>query len=402
MKTQEKMDIQGTWADLGLVLNSHGNPIPNLDNCERVLSRWEPLRGLCFYDSFHCKFMTKGASGSGPLREWRDDDDMKITIIFQRDLQLSNFPLELVRQGILTVARRLVRSEPLEWLQSLTWDEIERIEHFLEDHLGVEPTEYNRSVSKNFWLSLVARVVRPGCKVDTMIILEGPQGAKKSTALSAIASPAWHSEASESVNSKDFYQCLQGKWIIEIAELDSFSKADSTRIKQIVSCQSDRFRPPYGRAPQDFPRQCVFAGSTNECQYLRDITGGRRFWPVKVGDISIDGIRACRNQCFAEAYAKVLAGAEWWQMPANETQAEQERRRQGDPWEEIFKVWTEKNPRTELTTSEVLSDCFGVEVKDQNMANQKRAVSAMVGWKIAFPKINGKTVRRYRLHGEQS
>ena len=122
--------------------------------------------------------------------------------------------------------------------------------------------------------------------MDNMIVLEGEQGSLKSTALGALGGP-WYAEVNESVQSKDFHLSLQGKMIIEIAELDSFSKAETTRIKQVITCQTDRYRKPYGHYTEDHPRTCVFAGSTNEDQYLRDHTGGWRFVPFFELDVEV-------------------------------------------------------------------------------------------------------------------
>ena len=134
-----------------------------------------------------------------------------------------------------------------------------------------------------------AREFSTGCQVDNMVVLEGVQGIGKSRALRALGGK-WYSSASESVMYKDFYLILTGSLIMEIAELDSFKKAEVTRIKQVISSPHDYYRVPYGRDAQVYPRMCVFVGTTNEREYLKDTTGARRFWPIKCDMSFLAGI----------------------------------------------------------------------------------------------------------------
>jgi putative DNA primase/helicase len=196
------------------------------------------------------------------------------------------------------------------------------------------------AVSKNFWVGMMARAFRPGCKNDYMVVLEGPQGVGKSMSLNCIGGK-WHTESTESIGSKDFYQNLHGKLIVEIAELDSFSKAEVTRVKQVITNPVDRLRLSYGRTSQDFPRQCVFVGTTNESSYLRDATGARRFWPVKCGQIKIDQINHDRKQLFAEAYKCLQDGATWHNVPYGKATRVQEERYQADEIEVNIKEYAE-------------------------------------------------------------
>ena len=161
--------------------------------------------------------------------------------------------------------------------------------------------DYVRAVGARWLISAVARVFHPGAKADCALILEGPQGIKKSTALSVMAQP-WFTDRLSDLGSKDAAMETKGVWIIEIAELDTMSRAEVSAIKAFMSRTHDRFRPPYGKRLVDLPRQCVFAGSINpEGGYLKDATGGRRFWPVVCGQIDIDALARDRDQLWAEA-----------------------------------------------------------------------------------------------------
>lgn len=257
-----------------------------------------------------------------------------------------------VFDAVVVVAHANKKNEVKEWVNRLNWDGIQRIETSFINHFGSEDTNYTRAVSKNFWISMSARAMSPGCKVDNMVIFEGEQGQFKSTALSIIGG-RWYSEVNEHVGSKDFYLCLQGKLLLEISELDSFKKAESTTIKKVLTCRSDRFRPPYGKNSIDYPRQCVFVGTTNDDAYLKDTTGGRRFWPIKTGNINLSDLNRDRDQLFAEALALFRQGVSWWQVPKEQASLEQENRRQEDPWEAILKE--KLQTVADITITEILT-----------------------------------------------
>lgn len=332
--------VYSMWENMGLARSSNGQPIPNMDNVLRVFESTEEFKDIAWYDEFHRKFFTKWQTGK--TREWTDVDDLVMAQFFQRELGLSRIKKEHITDSIVVYGHRHKRNEPKEWLESLKWDGKPRIETFFMDCLGAFDSDYHRAASTNWWVSLVARAMRPGAKVDTMVILEGPQGKFKSTALSIIGGK-WYSEVHESVTSKDFFMTLQGKLLVEISELDAFGKAETTTIKKVITCQVDRYRPPYGRASADFPRQCVFVGTTNETTYLQDTTGLRRFWPIKTGIINLEKIKEQREQLYAEALKKYKDGHEWYVMPGS-TADVQESRREQDAWEPLVLKYLLKTP----------------------------------------------------------
>ena len=168
------------------------------------------------------------------------------------------------------------------YLISLTWDGVPRLDTLFIDYLGAADTAYVRAVTRKTFTAAVARTMEPGCKYDTMVIFAGKQGLGK-TSLIEKMSKGWFTDSIKTFEGKEASEILQGVWLVEIAELDAFKKTDEARIKQFISQRTDRFRAAYGRHVKDLPRCCIFFGTTNAATFLRDRTGGRRFWPVDVG-----------------------------------------------------------------------------------------------------------------------
>ncbi len=378
------------WQILCLALGKKGDPVSNADNVLRILERLPVFENFVWYDEFHKRYFTRYKSDS--IREWSDIDDLVLTTFLQRKIGLRHISDKIVSNAIKIYAHKNIKNEPKGWLESLGWDGTERTSHFLEDYLGADKNEYTRGASKNFWTGMIARIYKPGCQLDNMVVLEGPQGIGKTRALRAIGG-RWYTEANESVTSKDFFMILHGKLIIEIAELDSFSRAETTRIKQVVTCTTDRYRSPYDRRAQDHPRMCVFVGTTNEDSYLRDNTGGRRFWPIRCGDIRIDLIEANRDQLFAEAVVCFKSGATWYEMPDADTKREQEARRQGDEWESVISTFL--TGRADVTVSEIATDCLKIDIGKLEKGTQMRIANVLrsVGWHRKDGWLDGKKAK---------
>src|SRR5581483_7104435 len=192
-------------------------------------------------------------------------------------------------QAVQTAARDRPIHPVKAYLHALLWDGVQRVDTWLSAYLGAEDTEYARAVGSRWLISAVARIYRPGVKADCCLILEGPQGIKKSTALRTLAGEYFTDELAD-LGSKDAALQIRGVWIVEISELDSLARSEIASIKAFMSRTADRFRPPFGKRVVECPRQCVFAGTVNHTEYLRDETGARRFWPVLCGTIDIEAL----------------------------------------------------------------------------------------------------------------
>jgi len=225
----------------------------------------------------------------------------------------------------------------------------------LSVYCGAGDSEYVRAIARRWPISAVARASRPGAKVDHTLLLQAPQGAKKSSGLEALPpDPDWFADHLSELASKDSRLELLGIWILELAELDRVRGAALERVKNFLTTRRDHFRLPYGRRAQDIPRTTVFCATTNDDTPFMDSTGNRRFWPVRCGEIDVDGIARDRDQLWAEARDRYLAGAPWWlETPELNALAttEQAERRERDAWEPRILAWCEKPEQREIINS---------------------------------------------------
>lgn len=208
---------------------------------------------------------------------WVDADDADLRYYLERLYGLSG--KDKIFDGLNVVAMANKFHPVRDYLDGCEWDGVPRLETLLVDYLGAADNSYTRAVTRKALVAAVARIYRPGCKFDYMLTLRGRQGLGKS-ALIAKLGGVWFSDSFTTMQGKDAYEQVQGVWLMEIGELAGMRKAEAETIKLYISKQCDRFRPAYGRRLQEFPRQCIFIGTTNETQFLRDTTGNRRFWVV--------------------------------------------------------------------------------------------------------------------------
>ena len=296
---------------------------------------------------------------------WSDADTARLANWFTRTWICGLRPIvvgtRMLDAAILVAAEANAFHPVRDYLSGITWDGEMRIDTFAANYLGGELTPYACAVGAAFLIGCVARVMDPGCKLDTCIVLEGAQGKFKSTALEALASP-WFADSKLAIGDKDGMQGLAGVWIYELGELASFGKADVETIKAFMSSRSDHYRPSYGKYQVDVPRQTAFAGTTNAGQYMQDETGGRRFNPLRTGVIDIVAIRRDRDQLWAEAFHRYEAGSPWW-IPDALTAPEQAARFVADEWQARIALYLRL--RTSTTVGDILEELIFREV-DKN------------------------------------
>lgn len=261
-----------------------------------------------------------------------------------------------------------------EYLGGLLWDGVPRMHRLLDFYAGATATPLHEQISRCFLVSAVARVMQPGCKVDTVLILQGAQGAGKSRFFRVLGGE-WFSDTAIDIRSKDALLALRGRWVYELAELAATRPRDAETVKAFLSAQVDHYRPPYGRLVVEVPRQCVMVGTTNEAAFLADATGARRFWPVSVGDIQLERLALDRDQLWAEAVEAYEAGAQWWldAADAGALREVHEVYQHGDPWEPVIERWLDDHRRGQsVTMTEVLTEALGVPYERQTKGAEMR------------------------------
>ena len=325
-------------------------------------------------------------------RPCTDVDASVVQARLQR-LGLTRLSKDTTHQAIEMRARACAFHPVRGYLDGLRWDNSPRITSLFSVYFGAERTAYTDAVSRMFLISMVARVYQPGCKVDHLPVIEGPQGTLKSTAC-AVLGGAWFSDNLPEITSgKDAVQHLRGKWLIEVSELHAMNRAETAHLKSFISRPVERYRPSYGRLEIVEPRQSVFVGTTNLDTYLRDETGGRRFWPIKAGNIDIAGLRRDRDQLFAEAVVLFNKGAAWWpaaDFERDHIRPEQEARYEGDTWEE--NITEHLKTRDRVTIGAVAREALFIETAKVGTAEQRRIAAALLrlGWHRERKNSQGK------------
>ncbi len=376
-------------------------PYQTLTNAVRVLQH-DPTLGpnRIWYD----EFLDRIFFANSPTRMWSDEDEYRLTVYMQETTGMTALADHLVAKAVRLVAKQRPKHVVRDWLLSLVWDDVTRLEHAFEDYWNVDltvwqPAEYVRAASRNLFIGMVARILRPGCQLDTMVVFEGAQGIQKTSALRVLASEPWYAVAHETVTHKDFLQGFRGKWLIEIGELDAFNRAEVTRVKTVISTPTDTYRPSYGRTPMDYPRQCIFAGTTNKDDWGNDETGLRRFWPIRCGPIDVTLLAAAREQLFAEAVQAFQRSATWWEMPAVSTLAAQADRQAEHAWTPL--VLTGLLGQVETSIAYVLISILKFQPHQITVQAQKEVAGILrkAGWHKQNLRRNGQQGKTWTLIG---
>ena len=384
--------------------NEHGQPIGNLYNAMLAFQADPKLRDALGFDQMQ-RAVFIADQDEGAIRPIRDEDVSEM----QRYLQergLQRLGKDTTHQAVDLRAHECSYHPVRNYLDGLKWDGAQRLDTWLSAYLGVEDTTYARGIGRLFLICMVARIMQPGCKADYMLVLEGTQGARKSTACSILGG-AWFSDNLPDIRSagKDVSTHLNGKWLIEVAEMSALDKAEAAALKAFITRTVERYRPSYGRKEVVEPRQCVFIGTTNKAAYLRDETGARRFWPVKVGAVDTDALTLDRDQILAEAVHCYRAGAQWWptaDFEARHIRAEQAARYEADAWEQPLLRWLDGcdpgsgmrmvEPRCEVTILDVARNALQLEVPKIGTADQRRigAILENAGWERGPRRMDGR------------
>ena len=412
----------GDWRTR-LLRSEKGRILSCYENVALFLENSPEWAGVLGYNEFTAGFVvlkTPPAPVSAePGSEIEDHFDTEAVRWLERRMQLVK--PDLVRRVVDVIARCTSFHPVRDYLEFLpAWDGVPRIGSWLIDYCGVEssdsnPNIYAMAVGEKFLIAAVKRILEPGVKCDSVLVLEGQQGLGKSTVPRILAGDEWFSDQLADMGSKDASMQLRGVWIVELSELDVLNRAELARAKAFLSQQTERFRLPYGRRVVHVPRQCVFIGTTNADSWLKDETGGRRFWPVRCRQIDLDGLRRDRDQLWAEALHLCRAGTTWWLDEADVVQdaiEEQRSRYQADIWQETIAKWLEEpvvrldehsHPvaafhatSDSVSIDEVLHHCIGKPLAMWSQLDKNRVAACLVSLGWERHRVGPRHNRKYR------
>jgi predicted P-loop ATPase len=386
---------KSTW-DAGCIKGETGKPLPILANALLALQGDPAVKDAFAFDKMSRSVMLVRPIGD-PLNAMHvptplTDNEVAVLTAWLQRAGLKRISVQVVHDAAIMRAHECAFHPLLDYLESLKWDGQRRINVWLTTRLGAKLTAYTSAIGEMFLIAMVARVFEPGCKADYMLVLEGPQGELKSTACSVLGGEYFSDNMPDVTTGKEASQHLRGKWLIEFAEMHAIGRAEAAQLKAFLTRCVERYRPSYGRLEVIEPRQCVFIGTTNKDNYLRDETGGRRFWPVKTGTINIDGLISDRDQLFAEAVFRYREGASWWpdkDFERKHIEPEQKERYEADAWEENISAFLSRQPDREadgkvipVTVGRVALQALGFQVARIGTADQRRISAAMtrLGW----------------------
>jgi predicted P-loop ATPase len=404
---QSRKRTKGNGADPGppwleLCHKGKHGPLQTVENALIALANDSSLKDALRFDEL-ARIITlehaiPGAGHGRYPRNLSDEDRTTIQSYLQHN-GLNTIARGTVDHAIEATAVRHSYHPIKTFLNTLTWDRTQRLNTWLPKTTGAQDNDYHRSIGRMFAVAMAARIFEPGCQADYMIILEGEQGELKSKMCRTLAGE-WFSDNMPDISAapKDASLHLRGKWLIEIAEMHAFNKAESTHLKQFITRTTERYRPPYGRGDVIEPRQCLFIGTTNKEVYLKDETGGRRFWPIKAGTINIDWIEANRDQLFAEAVQAYREGCQWWPSREDERKyirPQQDARYDADAWEQAIITFLTATTLPDVTVMEVATGALGYEhgnagpggtpINRLSRADQNRIMTILtaLGWERA-------------------
>lgn len=431
-RTESQEDI--SWLS-SLAVDGNGNYQKTVNNAVIVLQNDPLLKGKIVTDEFANRGLVLGAlpwNQEPGKRLWSDADDAGFFWYMESYYHMTT--QDRLDKALTIIGDQNKINDVKRYLDSLRWDGVKRVDTLLSVYLGADDTPYTRAVIRKFLCAAVARALNGGVKFDYMPIFTGPQGIGKSTFL-GILGKEWFSDSLTTFEGKEAAELIQGTWLNEIGELSAFTKQETQIIKQFLSKQEDIYRAAYGRRTEKYPRRCVFCGTSNDSEFLKDVTGNRRFWPVDVGihpakksvwnDLplevdqiwaeaklywmfgerlylskEIEAVAAEQQESHREASGKegmILDFLEK-QVPSNWDQLDTGKRRMF--WQGNLQIpeGVELVPREKVCTAEIWVECLGGESRYMKRSDSTEINNVLVsakGW------TRNKSMRRYGPYGRQ-
>ena len=410
-----------------------GRPKKTRTNIIKILHFDPALKGKIGFDSFAVRAAALGElpwNAEDKKRQWTDADDAGLACYLESRFGIEG--REKIKDAFIYMCEQNKFNEVEDYLLSLKWDGVRRLDTVLIDYLGAEDNKYTRAVARKSFTAAVARALHPGCKYDYMPVLVGRQGFGKSTFLATIAK-GWFCDSLQSFEGKEAAELIQGVWIIEVGEMTGYNRSETSAVKQFLSKTADRYRQAYGRYAGEYPRRCVFFGTCNPREFLKDLTGNRRFWPIDVEagkpkKSIFKDLPGEVDQLWAEAVGRYRLGEKLYlddPEVAKMALDVQEQHKESNAKEGVIQdflekpvpvnydqmglserrmYWsgathgTETEPRRKVCALEVWCECFGGDTKNLKRVDAmeiNQIIENTSGWH------RNKSVRRYGYCGTQ-
>jgi putative DNA primase/helicase len=396
-----------------LETNDKGVPYAHVANALAILAYDPNVAGSIGYNEFEEEPQFRRAPpalnpgdmpAAGPYpRAIRQSDLVAVTAYIQR-AHIPRMGSGTVEEAAMAEAERNRFHPVREYLAGLEWDGAQRLDTWLCKAFGAADSPYVRACGAKMLIAAVRRVRQPGVKFDTMPVLEGGQGIGKSRSIRRLFGPAWFTDAMPAdLKSKDGAQAVLGIWCIEFAEIEHLIRTDPETMKAFLSRPVERFRPPYGKGFLKRGRECVFIGTTNAVDYLRDGSGNRRIWPIACQHADEDWVAAHRDHLWAEAAAREAAGESIWleEDAADEAAEAQADRIMEDVWAERMRTWM-KDQRglglPHVTVARALTEGLGLTAAQMDKRAEMRAalILSREGLMRAVIRVNGRNTKVWR------
>lgn len=326
-------------------------------------------------------------------RDYKDSDDTRISLWVSRAYGLE-FSETYVSHVVQLIGEEKSRNPLLEWLDTMQWDGIPRIDRWITEATDCEDNELNRKMGEKWMIQAIARAYKPGCKADCVLILAGAQGAGKSTLFRTLATDEYFADTPLDIGSANSYSQIARAWIYEVAELDSVRRSANSATKAFLSAQEDTYRAAYGRHAKTVKRHVVFAGTTNESLFINDMTGSRRYWPIRCNEVNLEYVDKNRDQLWAEAIVAFNAGDTWW-LDRDTDQARHDAShifRQDDPWTAPIQSYL-KTQVGYVTSQGIMEDGLKIERGRMNRRDEMRVSDILT--ELGYEK------RRMRVGGSR-
>lgn len=377
-----------------LAKKARGGIEPCRSNIAKILRMHPEWQGVIGYNEFAHQIEklapTPWGAEPGP---WDGADDSCLDEWLADQVDVLIKAMSTIAEGV-SHAANSNRFHPVrQFLTGLApWDGQNRLDFYLSDITQTRNSDFMRLAGRYFLIAMVARIFRPGCKFDYMLVLEGNQGQGKSSFFRILADP-WFSETPFDIGTNEGNMSIQGVWLQEMAEMGMFSRSDDMAFKTFLAIAKDKFRRPYDRRPVEAPRVCMFGGTTNLDQYLKDQTGNRRIWPVRCAEVDTDYLREIREQLFAEAIVAFNAGERFYPTPEEEALyfvPEQNSRLSVDAWEELIQLYV-NDPTEQLrnfyTALDLLICACKVEKSKIDEANRMTSRVGRIMNKLGWERV---------------